>query len=196
MKSKIQDHSDKILLELFKNGERAALEEIYIRHADFLFRFATKRLGSPDMASDLIQELFLKLWVRRDVLSVKGELQGYLTVCLRNLIIDHYSREMVKNKYLSFASQQQKDIDNNTSDLLDYKDTSNLLQTNINALPQRMKQVFHLSKVEEYSIEEIANELKLSRQTVKNQLGAAVSRLRISFGSFLSLSLLVFLFKK
>jgi hypothetical protein len=53
---------------------------------------------------------------------------------------------MVQNKYLSFASQQLKDLDNNTSDLLNYKDTSNLLQTNINALPQRMNKYFTSAK--------------------------------------------------
>ena len=196
MRSTVQGQSDVQLLELLRNGDRAALDIIYFRYADFLFRFSVKRLNCTDTAADLVQELFLKLWIKRDSLLVKGELRAYLTVCLRNLIIDHYSKEVVKNKYLTFASLNLKDTDNNTSDLLDYRDTSNLLQGSINALPQRMKQVFHLNKVEEYSIDEIADELNLSRQTVKNQLSAAISRLRVSLGSFLSLLPLLILFQK
>lgn len=194
MEPKVQGQSDAQLLELLREGDRAALEVIYFRYADFLFRFSIKRLNCNDTAADLIQELFLKLWVKRESLTVKGELQAYLTFCLRNLIIDHYSRELVRNKYCTLTALSE--ADNHTVELLNYNDTRQTLQSGVNTLPQKMKQIFHLSKMEDYTIDEIADQLNLSRQTVKNQLGTAIKRLRLSLSSFLTLlPVLIFLQK-
>lgn len=192
MKSRAQVQSDTELLELLRNGDRKALEAIYFRYAGFLFTYAIKRLNCNDTAADLVQELFLKLWVKKNALNPKGELQAYLTFCLRNLIVDHYSHTLVVNRHL--GSVDLHGADHNTLEQLNYNDTRRALQSGMNALPQKMRQVFHLSKMEDYSIDEIADELNLSRQTVKNQLGAAIKRLRVSLGSFLTvLSLISFL---
>src|ERR1700748_1610879 len=120
MKSTVQGQSDVQLLELLQNGDRTALDAIYFRYADFLFHFSVKRLNCNDTAADLIQELFLKLWIKRGSLVVKGELRAYLTFCLRNLIIDHYSHELVRNKYYTLANVSE--TDNQTIDLLNYND--------------------------------------------------------------------------
>ncbi|WP_448701358.1 RNA polymerase sigma factor [Mucilaginibacter sp. AW1-3] len=194
MKSTVQGQTDAGLLALLQNGDRQALELIYFRYADFLFGFAIKRLNCTDTAADMIQELFLKLWIKRGTLNVKGELQAYLTFCLKNLIIDHYSHQLVKSKYLTITNPDE--VDNYTIDLLNYNDTRRTLQTGINALPQKMRQVFHLNKIEDYSIDEIADELNLSRQTVKNQLVTAVKRLRVSLGAFLTVLYLFSFFQK
>jgi len=177
MKSIGNQQSDEQLLELLREGDRAALESIYFRYADFLFRFSFKRLNCKDTAADLVQELFLKLWIKRESLAVKGELQAYLTFCLRNLVIDHYSREQV----------ERQEIDNSTVNSIDYNDTLQNVQSGINGLPDKMRQIFQLSKMKDYSIDEIADELNLSRQTVKNQLGSAVKKLRVSLGAFFTL---------
>lgn len=188
MESKAQKRSDKQLLALLNDGDRSALGEIYQLYASQLFGYAIKRLNCNETAADLIQELFLKLWIKRASVSVKGELQAYLTFCLRNIIIDHYSHQQVKDKYLSAVASNE--ADHQTVNLLDYNDTRRVLQTGVNALPPKMQQVFHLSKVEDYSIDEIAEELKLSRQTVKNQLGNAIRRLQMSMSSFLAITLI------
>jgi RNA polymerase sigma-70 factor (ECF subfamily) len=185
MKSIGNQQSDEQLLELLREGDRAALESIYFRYADFLFRFSFKRLNCKDTAADLVQELFLKLWIKRESLAVKGELQAYLTFCLRNLVIDHYSREQVRSKYRELTERQE--IDNSTVNSIDYNDTLQNVQSGINGLPDKMRQIFQLSKMKDYSIDEIADELNLSRQTVKNQLGSAVKKLRVSLGAFFTL---------
>ncbi|KAI9433782.1 hypothetical protein F5148DRAFT_1295352 [Russula earlei] len=172
MKSTVHGQSDEQLVVQLRAGDRGALEAIYFRYADFLFRFALKRLDCKETAADMIQELFLKLWTRRNALSVQGNLQAYLTVCLRNMVIDHYSHEQVKNKYHTIAARQE--ADNHTADLINYNDTRHRLQTGMDSLPGKMKQIFYLNKMEDYSIDEIADKFNLSRQTVKNQLGAAL----------------------
>ncbi|HEY6902619.1 MAG TPA: sigma-70 family RNA polymerase sigma factor [Puia sp.] len=188
-----QERSDTQLLTQLRESNREALEVLYFRYGNFLFHYALRRLDCHATASDLIQELFLKLWIKRQSLSPKGELQPFLTTCLRNLIIDHYSHEQVKKKHRAATSPEESD--HQTADLIDYHDTHRLLQSGINSLPRKMRQIFHLNKIDDYSIDEIANELNLSRQTVKNQLSTAIKRLRMSLNTFGSLTIFLTLFQ-
>ena len=170
------------MVAMLRRGDKAALEAIYRRYADFLFRYAIKRVGCPDTAADLIQELFLRLWGKREELDIQGELQAWLSVCLRNLVIDYYSHQQVRRRYI--ARSIVTETDDSTTNFLDYRDTQERLQGGIEALPEKMRYIFHLNRMEEYSIDEIAQELKISRQTVKNQLGSAIKRLRVSLSFF------------
>ncbi len=62
------------LIQLLKGGHKLALDKIYKRYSEFLFRVAFKRLNNWEDSSDLIQDLFFRLWVRKDFLMIKGSL--------------------------------------------------------------------------------------------------------------------------
>ncbi|MBU0695889.1 MAG: RNA polymerase sigma-70 factor [Bacteroidetes bacterium] len=171
---------DEQLVAHLKNGDKVALDEIYYRNADFLFRYAYKRLNNEADVSDLIQDVFFKLWVKRDTLKIEGSLQAYLTYCLKNLIIDQFRHQKVKEQYQEFASQK-KSYTTNTEDQIHYSDLKSSLQLKITQLPAKMQEIFVLRKMEEHSVKEIAEQLNLSPQTVKNQLVSAMLRLKMTF---------------
>lgn len=179
----IKERSDSELVQLMQRGDRAAFEQIYFRYADFLFRFSLRRLNDRETASDFIQELFIKLWTKRETVMVKGELQAYLTFCLRNQIIDYFNHEQVKTKYVQRTTTFEADY--GTLDLINYNDTRSILGKCIKTLPEKMREVFILSRLQDNSIDEISEKMNISRQTTKNQLSMAVKRLRVSLSSFL-----------
>ncbi len=170
---------DPQLIAYLKNGNRAALDEIYQRNSDFLFRYAYKRLADPEDAPDLIQDLFLKLWTKKEEVIIEGSLRGYLTQCLKNLLIDQFRHSKVKNEFVQYTNQK-RDYSNITEDQLNYLDFKNNLQFSISHLPSKMQEIFILRKLQELSIKEIALKLNISTQTVKNQVGTAVLRLKAS----------------
>src|SRR4051812_6602008 len=93
--------SDQELLVLLKEGEHPAFAEIYNRFYSLLYVHAYRRLSDEDSANDLIQDVFVSLWEKRNDLIVKSSLSSYLYAIVRNRIIDLYNRSKVSEKYLS-----------------------------------------------------------------------------------------------
>lgn len=190
MKLQFSSLSDFHLIQYLQKGEKAAFDEIYKRHSEFLFQYAYKRVGSWDDVSDLVQDLFMKLWVKRDSIIIKGSLISYLTFSLRNIIIDRYHHNIIKNNHSDFIKLENEC--NSTQQQIDYNDLQKFLNLQISKLPEKMQEIFVLRKIQHLTIDEVADKLNLSKQTIKNQLNTALSRLKLSFeGYFQSLLPLV-----
>ena len=177
------------LIQYLQRGEKEAFDEIYKRYSKYLFRYAYKRVGLQEDVADLVQDLFVKIWVKREALVVRGSLQAYLTICIRNIIIDKYDHRALKNNYLS-SEYSLAEISDSTQQQIDYNDLKQFLNLQINKLPEKMQEVFLLRKVDDLSIDEISERLSLSKQTIKNQLHTAVNRLRISYKNYFLLVML------
>lgn len=184
MKLQYSQLNDDQLIQHLISGDRSALDQIYIRHSEFLFQYAYKRVGSMEDVSDLIQDLFLKLWVKRISLDIKSSLRAYLLFCLRNIIIDKYHHKIVRTNHTSSISSTLNNECNATEELVGYNDLQRFLEIQINKLPIKMQTIFILRKLEDLSIDEVAERLNLSKQTIKNQLNSALIRLRVSFENY------------
>ncbi len=171
-------NDEQLILQL-KKAERNALDEIYNRYSKFLFQYAYKRLDNIEDVPDLVQDIFLKLWINKETIEMECSIQAYLTFCLKNLIIDKFRRNKLKNEYLE-SSKTNEQYSTITEDQIDYRDFQRKIQLNISKLPTKMQEVFILRKIKELSINEIAIRLNLSQQTVKNQIVSAVLRLKVS----------------
>jgi len=184
--------NDASLMAMLQDGDRKALQEIYRRHSAFLFSYAYKRLRSWDDSKDMIQDLFLNLWIKRQQIYLKGSLGAYLTLCLRNKIIDSHHSRTVRAAYLLGQMNENTERDNSTTEQIGYNELVQTIQKGINKLPPKMQQIYRLRKVEDRKIEEIASELDISVQTVKNQLSTALKKLRLSLGEYIILFIVFF----
>ena len=184
---------DKDLLLKLKAGQKKAFDEIYNRYAKFLFHYAHKCLNNWDDTDDFVQDLFFKLWTNKESINVFGSLRAYLTRCLKNLIIDKYRHQKLETNYL--RDLDIRDLqDNSTESYINQKDYKNVLQQHIKELPAKMQQILVLRKLEDLSILEIADQLNISKQTVKNQVLTAMSRLKSSLNYNSLFSIGVFFF--
>lgn len=188
----MQNLSDKELYALLRDGNHAAFQAIYERHASVMVQFAFSRTGSVDDAKDCVQDVFIWLWQSGRAIQVPDSISGleaYLKSAVRNKIINlmekrlrqrHYSREAM----LDLAADLPPDVH------LSHQELSNLVQNEINAMPEKMRRIFELSRDAGLSNKQIAGKLSLSEQTVKNQLGNARQRLRGKLEHYLSIWLL------
>lgn len=180
----LQHHTEAELLELMQQGSRLAFNEIYERFWFKLFSIAAKRINSRDDAKDLVQDLFFSLWMKRHSIVISTSLSAYLFSAIKYKIINNIESRMVKENYLDSLNKAVIDYDNSTHDTIINSDLEHSLDIGINQLSPKVKEVFVLSRKENLSINEIAERLNLSDQTVKNQISKAIRILRIHLSDF------------
>lgn len=182
--SDYQHYSDNQLVYLIKQGNLDAYTKIYHRYFQLMFVFAYKKLRDEELAKDMVQELFIKLWERRESLNTTSNFTAYLYVALRNKILDYYSHQQVRNRYANFLEKymlnsKAEDADHRIRErqLADY------IETQIQTLPPKMRLIFEMSRKEHLSHKEIATVLETSENNVSTQIMNAIRILKVKLGT-------------
>ncbi|QBQ40199.1 sigma-70 family RNA polymerase sigma factor [Sphingobacterium psychroaquaticum] len=176
--------NDVQLLALVKEDNRQAFSIVVDRYSAILYRFVRKRITSNEDAQDIIQEVFASLWNRRLHIEITESLYPYLFKAAKYETIDHLIKQQKEITRLStlFAPPHNDTLcADNLEDTLLAKELAQLIDYEVDKMPQTMKSAFTMSRKDAKSIKEIARELALSEQTVKNNITLAVSRLRLKF---------------
>ncbi len=95
---------DAILLKLLKAGDGSALEEIYVRYSEMVFLAALKKVKSKAIAEELVQNLFISLWVKRETAQIQ-HLPSYLQSAVRYQVIDYIRVSTHSRKVLSIGQR-------------------------------------------------------------------------------------------
>jgi RNA polymerase sigma-70 factor (family 1) len=174
--------TDHELLSLLKSGDRAAYSQIYDRYERLLFVHAYKRLRNREEARDIVQDLFIVLWTKREEINFKNSLRAYLYTAIRNRIFDLIARQKLESTYI-VSLQQFIDLGHFTTDhQARYNQLMTLIEKEIASLPSKMREVFELSRNEQLSHREIAEKLNIAEQTVKKQVQNALRILKVKLG--------------
>lgn len=182
-----QSLMDAELFTLLCNGDHKAYTEIYDRYSGILYVHAYKRIRNREEARDLIHELFTVLWSKRDQIVLKTELSAYLYRAVRNRIIDLVNHNKLQRSYVSSFEGFLNNGTNITDHAIREKELALLIEKEINALPEKMKQVFNLSRNEFRTHKEISEALDISEFTVRKQINNALKVLRPKLGKLFSL---------
>ncbi len=184
----------KSYIKELRKGSHKAFNAIYDMYADKLYGFTFSHTKSREMSNDLVQDTFLKLWTMRESLSVEGSLQAMLFTMSHNKMIDLFRSQINKvefEDYIEF-SENADFGDNPTEKKIYYDDFLKALKICKSQLPNRQMEIFELSRESGKSIEEIATQLKISEQTVKNQLTSAMKTLRTELVKYNLVFLMLF----
>lgn len=178
---------DEQLVLLLRAGSHPAFEQIYHRYKGLLIAHAYKKLGSFDDAKEIVQEVFSKIWINHQHTPQVNNLAGWLYVSVRNQVLKHIAHLQVVSKYESSFNEFKSQNHYIADWALREKEMKMMIDREIEALPPKMKAVFLLSRTERLPNKQIADQLNISENTVKNHLKAALKILRSRLGSGLSL---------
>ncbi|MEM9328391.1 MAG: RNA polymerase sigma-70 factor [Bacteroidota bacterium] len=182
--------SDAGLITLLKRDDARALDEIFERYWERLFNLADKVLEDESVSKDIVQEIFVSLWERRQELEING-LSAYLSQAVRYKVASHLRRGKWTDKHMERL--ESRVFVNQTEEALNFNDLEKTILTTLDHLPDRCQEIFYLSRFEGLSNSEIAQKLNLSIRTVETQISRALRFLRTEIKpSLLSFLLLLF----
>ena len=172
LKIKESEPTDEKLIEAIRRDDREAFKQLYYKYYKMLFRFAMYRLHSSETASDLIQDIFLKLWIKRNKLNPSKSVKAYLYKSLNNSIINYSKLHSSQTGSFGDISNNKTLNDENDPDIkIDVKNA-------VNQLPEKLKIVYLLSRIEGYKYSEIAEICNISIKAVEKRMSRAFDILR------------------
>lgn len=168
--------SEPFLVKALSAGDIKAFNDLFKLYANRIYRFAFGYLKSESDSEELVQDVFMKVWERRSELNENLSFKSYLFTIAFNIIRKHFAKKSLNNRY--FEYQILDDLDLKTVQNIDYKSTKEHLDQLIAKLPPKRRSIFVKSRLEGYSVKEIAEEMGTSPKTVENQLGDALKFIR------------------
>lgn len=183
----MKEIADGELLELTKQSSYPAFNELYQRYWKYLYTIAFRKLGDKDDAADLTQNVFMEFYHKRESLAIKIPLKNYLRTAMLYKLSNYFRTKGFQEKHFlnfqHFLEQSQNadrsfDLLTTKESELEFEEMVELIYKTIDEMPDKMKEIFLMSRSEQYSIIEIAEKLGLSPQTIKNQISKAFSRIR------------------
>ncbi len=170
--------NEESLLVALKFGDTSAFDAIYSAYGKTLYMYLLSRLDDQDLCNDILQDVFVSLWEKREYMQVDTSLKAYLFQSIKYKIVDQYRRNQKYQKYLSELGDYLNTHIIQPTDNIDHKNRLSGVMHTIDGLPCRMKEIFVLSRFEHLPVGAIAEKLSISPQTVKNQLTKALHILR------------------
>lgn len=169
--------SDTDLLSQIKQHDHDAFNVLFDRYWAKLYRTARARLDDETEAQDIVQEIFIKLWQRREELDIRTSVEAYLQSAVRLSVMSHYRSRKASEAQLQNALERINILEESIHSLTDYLELEQTLEEALNLMPDTLKKVYQL-RSENLSVKAIAGELGLADQTVKNYIAEVTRRLR------------------
>lgn len=185
--------SEKNLIRSLKDGDKKALTELYNTFWKPLFIASYNILKNKEVCEEIIQDVFIEIWNRRDDLEIKISLQSYLYACVRYKVFAEFRKNKIirvelfedLNTRFQHATPETKVM---------YKELELHIASVVENLPEKCQNVYKLSRNEHLTHKEIAQQLNISTKTVENHITNALKVLRTSLGSALFILVIIDLY--
>ncbi|WEA00646.1 RNA polymerase sigma-70 factor [Mucilaginibacter sp. SJ] len=181
---KIIELDDAELLKRLQSGDREAFNTLYYRYLSKLYSVVYKRVKSKEVAEEIIQELFTTLWVKRADLAIEHAFASYIFTAVKYMVFKYFRSEQVRRTYIDSAKAQYADLDNYTEEAILFEDLNKRFEGALKDLPAKSGHVFRLSRKENKSNKEIAQELNITEKAVEYHITKALAILRANLKDF------------
>lgn len=178
-----------IILSLHARNE-AAFEQVFKMYFKALHAYASTILKDEMLGEEIVQNIFLKIWERKEQLSIQSSLKAYLYRAVHNESMNVLKHEKIKASYQVYIARAMKNETDMANKKILSSDLEHKLRKALNELPEQCRTIFQMSRFEELKYQEIADKLGLSIKTIENQMGKALKLLRLKLVDFLPLLLI------
>lgn len=176
---------DAELFRRLQRGDERALEELFRAHYAGMCNFVRRFVFAPDIAEELVQDVFFKLWTKREELSAIDSLRTYLFRAARNTALNHLRRKKLESAWEEQeATRGEPMATAATDDDAATDDVGRAVQAAIGKLPTKCREIFLMSREGGMTYAEIARSLGISVKTVETQMGRALKSLRLSLARY------------
>jgi RNA polymerase sigma-70 factor, ECF subfamily len=171
------DTNERDLQRRIQAGDESAFDAVFRAHYLRLVRMAEWVVGERAPAEEIVQEVMLELWRRRESLQVEQSFGAYLIRSTRNRALNHVRHQRIVARELAAATLEARESPGTDAEMLGVE-LEQVVREAVAALPERCREVFELSRVQGMRYVEIAGLLEISVKTVEKRMGQALSELR------------------
>jgi RNA polymerase sigma-70 factor (ECF subfamily) len=187
-------YTDKELAHLLTKNDEKAFRELYIRYRDKLWHFSYAFLKSEDDASDIVQEIFMRIWELRSFIDPERSLSSFIYTMARNRILNFF-RDMDVEIQVKQSLSKKSPIETETAESsLIFSEYQQILADAIEQLPPKRKRIFNMSRVDQLSHKEIAVQLNISVNTVQEHISESLHFIKKYFLRHTDITLSTLLF--
>lgn len=191
----MNSEKDKNLFKQIGDSNEKAFEELFHKYYSHLCLFASRILQDDNSAEEIVQDFFVKLWEKREQLTIETSVKSYLFTSVKNLCLNFIQHNKVKLQYaqtiLYETSNNQLD-DNSFFEI----NLAEKIEESIQSLPEKRREIFRLSRENGLKYREIAKKLNISIKTVETQMGLAIKNLREKLKNYNTFLMLFLFFNK
>lgn len=178
-------YTDASLWLSIKKGDEEAFRLLFDRYNAVLYSHVLNKLKDEDESQDIVQDIFVGLWEKKDVIEA-GNIGGYLFTAARNKVLNIIKHRKVIDRYENdFKHFMGLYASNNVENALYKRELEAIINAEVAALPPRTREVFELSRRSFLTHREIADQLGISTQTVNDHIKASLKILRTRIGVIL-----------
>lgn len=170
--------TEQSLLKALKAGDHAAFNHFYEKYSLQLYRRLLNMVQVDVVAEELLQDLFTKVWERRDQLDTELSFQAYLHRIAERLVYDHYRRLAREAKLEREMILSASELYNPIEEAMHIKEARGLVQQALDRLPEQQRRIFTLCKLEGHSYEEVSQLLGISTATINTHITRASKTVR------------------
>lgn len=185
----IKEKTDTELAILLTLNDEAAFSELYVRYKDKLYYFCLHLLKSKEEASDIVQEIFIRIWESRNFINPDLSFSSFLYTMARNRILNYFRDIDIDEKVKEILATQKVTEEEAIDSKIIYTEYQVILQNAISQLPPQRRKIFNMSRIESMSHKEIAAELGISVNTVQEHISEALKFIKAYFSKHADMSI-------
>ena len=174
----LEPYDEIALLADIAKGDETAFRRLFEQHWDNIYGVAVTFTKSPQVAEEMVQDVFVKIWLQRENLPLVKKFNDYLFIIARNHILTTLRKKLKEQPFTEHLLNFFQETANNPEDQLLYRETEYLVQKAVEQLPPQQQLIYTLSRNQGLNQEEIANKLAISKNTVKSHMNKALQSIR------------------
>jgi RNA polymerase sigma-70 factor, ECF subfamily len=182
---------EQYLIKGLKTRNKVVFDFIFHYYYSGLCAYCERITGKQEVAEDIVQELFVTLWLKHEQIRITSSLKNYLFTSVKNRSLDYLKREKRRLHNLEHIAEGQELPENLSSLWFAEAELQAVVEKSLEKLPPRCREIFELSRFQGLKNQEIADKLGLSKRTVELQVSNALKQLRIDLKDYLPLFLLM-----
>jgi len=184
------DLTENELIACIRAGDAAAFQSVFEEHYRALCVFASSYTGSRAAAEEVVQDVFLRIWQRRERWELAGPIAAYLYTAVRNHALNEVRRQRVRDHWQAGARRESTDVRLRATAPSADQDVQaaelvRIMQETINELPPRCREAFLLRRQHHLTYAEIARVMGIAPKTVEIHIGVALRALRKKLADWL-----------
>lgn len=177
-------YKDQELLDAIRNDDEGAFSELFKRYGKKVYEMAYSRIRSKETAEEIVQNLFICLWDKRNKLSINN-ISSYFFAAVKHRTLNIIESKIVHKKYWDYYKKFIPQHENLTERTVEFNELMEAIEERMECLPEKSKKVFVLNRLEGHSVTEIANALNLSEKTIQYHITRSLKELRLHLKDFI-----------